>query len=658
LRQRAVSRARSRIRTWLAIVCGSAVAFASGCRAVSIPAALPIDVDAWIAPGVALRVTEGSDELTVFAPANARTILRVRGAATRLFERAAAADTDTEATASSIEDPRTPPDDDTKAAETDLGAELWAALEEILPIELLEETATRLGISRHEVLRDLCGKDLIVVEVESDDRRAAFFVSRAARELLARLPEAAGLTPWPPLPRLGAWSLHRIDLEGEPCIVALAERTFALATEKDARSLIEALSASTAKRATIEEYPEYVDLTRRLGESWTALFYSRSDEDNERHAVAVTIDGERLEASYAAHTETVAKYTDPIASIDGIDFSPVSRDALAAGSISVIGREIPSESFLDFLVFPSDFRDDVLARIAPPIVFFVDVIPRARLDPDPGIAIPVFGVAVRMLDPAVAPLLERMVGRIHFWISMGSLDVADAFLGIETAETPRGSYRTADFGPVLRAAGEDTTIGRFLARSPAAGALTRVAYGAIGEHWVVCTQTMYFRDWLERFRRERAEPAVPARFDRNELEAPRGLIATVVARGDELSRVFDELEAHVKTFDVPGDEDEESKEDVAKEEAAEDDDEEDDDEDRDSRAGRPIRELIRRVTEKRRFALQLWLADPETFEGRIVSLGTEEDRVGESTGVEPAPRADLPASLRIRSDMNRPKEAE
>jgi hypothetical protein len=496
-----------------------------------------------------------------------------------------------------------------------IGREMREILEAVIPPALWRKAAIRLDKTEQDLVRELFRQDLNIVElrvkVDGHSRRDIVVLTQVDTELLDRLPAAAELRPWLPHPRVGPFALYAGEADGHAYVLAVGKRWLAFSNGRAARHLIEVLTSRAAGKQTLAEdagYLEVVDkLLEKFPEEFPALLYTRNHGGKNRHAVAATRKHERIEAHYVARTPSAEKYLEALASSREVDFGPLPASVLAAGTLNIITKNFPAESALDLLVFPSSFRNDVLPHVSLPIIMFLGTVPREEITPDPGFTVPVVGLALHLKNPEVADLLDRLVSRAHFLVSMGRLAVIEGFFGIRSEERPESSYRVADFGPAILARAKNRTVNKLMS-FPAAQAFTDVAFGRIGSYFVICTQEAFLRQWHESLADESRQLENADNFPDFELTDQDGLIFSGVTRGRELSKVLDDVAEHVREASVSGEEPDESGEDARDQAIISD------------RVEQPLRWIADVLGEKRTFSVQVWHSGPSMLQGKLVVL--------------------------------------
>lgn len=535
----------------------------------------------WLLDSVLAKVNDQFDDPTQFVPADVRLFLQVARSGTIL---------DNE------KDP--------------LVTEAWHLIGEILPDDVWSRAAEKLGLTQREFVRNVFGQDLTLVELKEGKRRRAVVLSRPRAERIAELPDALGLLPWDVQNRIGPWSLYRGKTGEGDYLAAVGTRWLAITGVDGADHMRRILVARAAEDPTLEDDDEFRRLLGHLPATADAVLYTRNSSGEDRHAITLRYQGDALQAHYAARAGHAEKYVDPVDFIPQAEFGPLPDDVVVAGTVSMITREIPGESSLDLMLFPGDFRGDILPSLRPPLVLFLGKVERNRFTPDPGFTVPVAGMAIRLRDREVASLLDRLCSRIHFFLSISRLDLIEGFLGVRGVERGGLRYHVADFGPAILSSGGGPLVKR-LADLPQAKLLTQLAYGRVGDYYVVCNQEEFLHMWNESRAGTAARFEDAADFRDFDLDQHQGLIASVVTRGQDLATLLEGVTGFIR--DALGDE--------AVDELAGEREQERIERQEKERLEQPLRWLGSGFRNRRVVAVQVWRDEDEgLLLGRLVAL--------------------------------------
>jgi hypothetical protein len=501
-----------------------------------------------------------------------------------------------------------------------LSKEAWNAIQDAIPGGLWEAAATKLGMDERTLLKELFTRDLCLVDQTIADRRRLVVVTTVDSKILAKLPEAAGLEPWSEQPNVGPFRLYRGASGDREYLLAVGERRLVFSSTGGADHVRRILVAKSAGEPLLVDHEAYRDLLSRLPQKRSGVMFTQSRDGDEAHALALIHDGKRLEARYAARAPNVKKYIEALQSKKGVDFGPLPADVVAAVSFNMVTKDVPAEGVLDMLLFPYSFRRRVLPNIEPPMLVFLGKVPREDIRPDPGFHVPVFGVALRLNDPKVAADLDRICSGIHFLVSISQFALREGFFGVEeieqTVDKEELTYHRADFGPILRATGKGTLLAK-LASLPNAKGLTRIAFGRIGDFYVICTQEAFFRRWKEAESGHATRLSGADDFAKFEFQDHDGLILSALTRGRELSELVNEA---IAFLEQSGEQDDSSEEKPDKDKKSKAEDEKSKDDEDTDKITKPLQWLANGLEESKTFSVQVWHTDDGLLHGRLVVL--------------------------------------
>ena len=213
-----------------------------------------------------------------------------------------------------------------------------------------------------------------------------------------------------------------------------------------------------------------------------AVAFARDGED-EVHAFACRRIGRGLDLHYAGTSE---KFDEMLAQVGGagaLDFGPLPASTIGATMVNLFDPDPQGAQRLDGLVAPASFKDDVLAGLEAPTVFFLGEIEGGVLRPQTNFNVPVVGMAIKLKDEATAEHIDTMLGRAFTLVRMGM-----AAQGLPPFEASEGSrdgidYHVLDFGEAVVKKTE---------REDLRGTL-RLTMGRIGDWYLIASHEDFFR---------------------------------------------------------------------------------------------------------------------------------------------------------------------
>ena len=300
----------------------------------------------------------------------------------------------------------------------------------------------------------------------------------------------------------------------------------------------QAMARPTQARSLARD-PEYRQWVDRLPAQRSAAAFFRGPVGGHTGALAVVNGDKTLSIHYVGRPREIDELFGMIGSAKALDFGPLPATTLAAATLNLYDRQPHSTELVDRLLAPKTYEQDVLPRIAAPLVLFVGRAPAQRGEADSTVDLPVIGLAIRLRDVAVAAELTAMADRAVLVASVSNADSEVPAIRTQTEQYRDVTFHWAQVGPMLAARTGHAEL-----------AAMQLSYGRIGQWFVVCTNAAFFRQCIDADadpqRRMMADPAF-AKLPLQEAKVP---LATVIVRAPEAAPY---LRAWVDHFQIaPG----------------------------------------------------------------------------------------------------------
>jgi len=489
------------VRITLALLCGAMIGCESAPKQVEQVEELP----AWARPAVRQRIIEPEDNPAKFIPASARLYLRVDGL--RRFR------------ANTQDDP--------------LVEYLNDVLLTVQPPGLWRDAGRRLGLDAVGVLDTYFGNSAAIVEQKIDGRRAVVVLSRAGSLDLQQLPGAVEARPLDGSPQLGPFDLYELHDSDTRFALAVGSRWLALVEHRHLDHLRHLLTAVAAGDKPLADLPAYRNMLDRLPTGSAVTMFSRNRRDTEHHALTVTRHAADPSATvdYLARIPDFEKYTQPPIA-PGVTFGPLPNSTIAAATVNVLRGSTRHAAKA------SPSHSELLDALRPPVLLYIGSVPGRELTPDPGIDVPVLGLALPIRSDKLAAQLDSAIRMIHFILSLGELNPIQGVFGVRTRTRGDVTYHEADFGRALARRFEGSDLAE-LANLPESAGLTRLSFGRVGDWYVICSQRTFFDRWIDAAADPARRMTAAASFDQFNLEDRPRLLASAVTRAPELSRLVE-----------------------------------------------------------------------------------------------------------------------
>ena len=213
-----------------------------------------------------------------------------------------------------------------------------------------------------------------------------------------------------------------------------------------------------------------------------------------------------------------------------LQLGPLPRDTLAVVMLNVYDQQPQKTQFINTLLAPKTYEQDILPRIQAPLVLFLGQVPQDQIKTETNAAFPVLGMAIRLRDPAVAEELTDLVDNALRFANVSGFDQKAPPIPLQSDEHRGVSYGEAHAGPMLVA-----RTGR-----KELGPLT-LTYGRIGNWYVVCTHNWFFRQCIDAQADPQRRLATDAAFAAMPLKQVQNPVVTVTLRGPAAA-------AHLRTW--------------------------------------------------------------------------------------------------------------
>lgn len=487
----------------------------AGCD--NAPKAKPVAFDpslpAWAQPQITARIVEPADDPAMLCPASARLYARVDNIASL---------------------------SDADAADP-MAQYVWRVVEAMQLPQAWGAASKNLGIDSRAMFSRYFGQTAAVIEQKIDNKREIVVMSRAGEHDIHALIEAMALSPFGSPSQVGPFAMYQFTEGQRGYVIALGKRWFALTAASNVEHLYYLLSGAAQDQPTLADDEAYQQMLAQLPARRVALMFTRNAKNTEHHALAVTADGPNMAVHYTAIIPNMEKFIPGLTQTRGVDFGPLPASTIAAATINIFHSAPPGlTDSKSGPALPDAVREKILPGLTPPLIVYLASLDHQMVTPDPGVTVPVLGIAVKITDPAVAVELDRLVRYAHFLLSLGELDVVQGFFGVRTVEKSGVRFSVADFGRAIARRIEDPQFAK-LVNLPSSAGLTQISFGRIGEWYVLCSQEAFFEQCIDaladRTLRLEADPEY-ARFPFD--DHPR-LILSALTRAPQLGALLENV---------------------------------------------------------------------------------------------------------------------
>ncbi len=458
-----------------------------------------------------------------------------------------------------------------RAEDASLVAHVRWLIETVCPPSVWQVAKDRLGTDGRGLFDRYFGHTVAVVSPGRPRDSGLVVISRAdpaALRMAARLFE---LKPVDVHPSRGSFRFYSLRSEGGDLSVAIGGEWFLLsaaARSAGLEQLAERMSGPP-RDGGLANTAAFRELSTYLPDPRMGLLFVRDARGAGRHEAVATRDGRDLVVHYAG-TDPVSEarragagrtgtrtYTHRsgrgirvdagyphLSRFAGMDFGILPGNTVAAASMNLIHRYPKDLGVLDLPVLFSNVRQRIIPGIDPPALAFVGDVALEQGAGRPAVHAPAVGVAVRLGIPGVARDLDGLIRTLHFLVTLTSWEVGKALFGVDGKKEGATPFQVAEFGDTLIRHIKDPALAA-LANLPAPAGLRRIAFGRIGEWYVVCSQEAFFRQCVRAASDSTLRLAASAPFGAFGVGPRPNLLFTAFTQTAGLRSLLDSLTAQL-----------------------------------------------------------------------------------------------------------------
>jgi len=281
---------------------------------------------------------------------------------------------------------------------------------------------------------------------------------------------------------------------------------------------------------SLAQDPRYRRWVSRLPASRSVLAFFRDSSGKHTAAAAIVDNSRTLSIHYVGRPPGIDSFFQKLGSASALELGPMPGDALAVIMLNVYDRQPGDTGFINRILAPKTYEDDILPRVRAPLVLFLGQVPSDQIDPEPGAAFPVVGLAIRLHDPTVAEDLTLLADNALMVANITGYDQDVPSITFVRGEYRKVTYRKAHAGAML--------VKRTGRKELAPLTLT---YGRIGNWYVVCTHDWFFRQCIDADADPKRRLTANAAFAAMPLSDVRDPVMTAMLRGPAAA-------AHLRTW--------------------------------------------------------------------------------------------------------------
>jgi hypothetical protein len=385
----------------------------------------------------------------------------------------------------------------------------WEAVEKVLDMK------------REEVVDRFFGTTAAIVVIDTNEQEPAMVISKVSEADAGLAVEKLGLKT---AGEFGGFRGYKSADDKAHIAIGKGWVIVAQPRHSDAaRAVLEGKVKSLAENVVFAQW------TGKLPPGRVATAFVRAADDNV-HALGAYRKGRDLTLQYRGKAPEMAALFAKLGDGRALDFGPLPADTIAAVTANLIPDAGPNAAQLDRLFPGKTFEKDILPRLGSPAVVFLGEVQGGKLEPNPGLSLPVVGISLKLKDKAVADDLTKAIDGLMFLANFAAANWKGP--GVEVKEISHGkvSFRSANVGAALAHRSQRDEV----------RAVT-LSYGPVGDWYIVCTQDQFFRQCIDASLDSTTSLIASRAFTSMPLKNHEGTIVTAVLRPAALS-------AHVNTW--------------------------------------------------------------------------------------------------------------
>lgn len=341
-----------------------------------------------------------------------------------------------------------------------------------------------MGMTGDEIIDTYFGKKLVVVGKEAGENKPAYVLSKISDADGAAAVENLQLVS----SNMTAGDFKIYNSEDGQGFFALGKGWLAM-TGWEHVDFMKSSLEKLGKGSSLAKTAEYKKFVGQLPKSRFATLFAHDTVKGETHALGATNSATKLSLFYRGHSPEFANVFTKLGEATSFNFGPLPKSTVAAASLNLFERNPPADiARIDqFFGENKSFTNDILPKIEAPIVVFLGELPGDEADPKTEFRVPVLGIAIKMKDKSVAEDLNVGMNNALAFGNIGIMGLGGKFAAIQSTEYNGVPYRTVNFGAGLAVPAQRDEV----------KSLVRATYGAVGDWFVVCTQSKFFEQCVD-----------------------------------------------------------------------------------------------------------------------------------------------------------------
>ncbi|MEX2213788.1 MAG: hypothetical protein WD768_06660 [Phycisphaeraceae bacterium] len=379
----------------------------------------------------------------------------------------------------------------------------------------------QMGLSGDKIIDNYFGKSAAIVFMKTGGEQPGIVITKVADKDISYGIERLKLNKTGTIGSFTTYTTKNSDAQiaiGGGWVV-VADATVKAGVTK----LLEAGTGSLADSAEFKSWSAKLP-TDRFG----TVFIRPGNDDT--HALGISRKGRDLSLEYRGSSQDFSPLFDLLGDGAPLDFGPLPKTTIAAINANIKPTPGPNPKQMNRLFPGKSFEKDILPYLGSPTLLFLGEVPGDQFKENPGLSVPVLGVAIQLRDKKVAEDLNKAMNGLMIVLNFAAAGWELPEVVVRDSEHGGTKFHVADVGALLAARTERPELKAI-----------NLAYGRVGDWYILCTQDKFFTQCIDADRDPSLSLASFAEFKAMPLKAHERPILTAILRPSALA-------AHVNTW--------------------------------------------------------------------------------------------------------------
>lgn len=341
---------------------------------------------------------------------------------------------------------------------------------------------TAMGMDTGQILDAYFGKRVIFIAQEEGDGKPGFVLSQVARGDMDLAIEKLALIPQG---QAGAFNLYTTsDDKGQ---FAFSDKWMAICDLAHLDYMTQTLERS-ATESNLAGDPTYQTLLKQMPHDRQALLYINQPAEQAVHVLALASEERKVTLHYAGQPNEKGRQLMQLNPRESLATGPFPASTLGVLAMNVLTPDMPLRNSrpMDRLIAPRTVRNDVLPKLAGPVVVALAQNNVSAAGTKGSRPEPVLALAIEMKDDAVAADFQRLLDGLVLILNLQSAQWDADPVTQSDHDYAGAAYRVADIGPTLAKRADRPELEKL-----------QLVYGKVGSWYMLATNRSYYEACLD-----------------------------------------------------------------------------------------------------------------------------------------------------------------